>query len=95
VNVVCVSVTVGVPSICPLVEFRDSPAGRLGLIANVLVPTPPVAVMGVKLAAMFLVRVLDAITLVSTIAGGGGGFSIVSVNVLELVCGTASVTVTV
>jgi hypothetical protein len=85
VNVVCVSVTLGLPNICPLVEFSDSPVGRLGLIENVLVPTPPVAVIGVKLAAIFLVNVLAAITLVRTIAGGGGGSSTVSVNVLELV----------
>jgi hypothetical protein len=95
VNVICVRVAVGVPIICPFAEFSDRPAGKLGLMVNVLVPTPPVAVTGVKLAAMFLVRVLAAITLVSTIAGGGGGSSMVRLKVFELVCGTSSVTVTV
>jgi hypothetical protein len=95
VNVVCVRTTVGVPNICPFVEFSDRPAGRLGLTENNLVPTPPVAVTGVKLAAMFLVSVLAAMTLVSTMAGGGGGASMVNVKFFELVCGTSSVTVTV
>ena len=95
VNVVCVSVTDGVPNICPFAEFSDRPAGKLGLMANVLVPCPPDAVTGVKLAAMFLVSVLAAITLVRTMAGGGGGSSIVSVKFFELVCRTSSVTVTV
>jgi hypothetical protein len=95
VNVVCVRVAVGVPIIWPFVEVSDRPAGRLGLTENDLVPTPPAAVTGVKLAAIFLVRVLAAIILVSTIAGGGGGSSMVRLKVFELVCGTSSVTVTV
>jgi hypothetical protein len=51
---------VGVPEIVP-VEFIERPAGRLAIV-KVSVPSPPVAVKGVKLAAVPWSSVLMALS---------------------------------
>jgi hypothetical protein len=39
-------IAVGVPDISPSAVWNINPEGRLGVIAKVLAPTPPVAVTG-------------------------------------------------
>ena len=71
VKVVAVIVDVGVPVISPVPELNARPDGRLGLIAKLRVPVPPVAVTGVNaVACMFCVNILDAIACVVTIGLG-------------------------
>ena len=48
VNVVVLSVAVGVPLICPVVVLRLIPAGSVGLTPKVYGAVPPLAVTGVK-----------------------------------------------
>ena len=53
-NVAVLFSSVGVPLTCPVLVLKDNPAGRLGLTAYVMVPPPPVAVIGMKGVAIWL-----------------------------------------
>jgi hypothetical protein len=45
---VAVRKIVAVPDTCPVAALKFKPVGSAGLIANVSVPNPPVAVIGIK-----------------------------------------------
>ena len=84
---------VGVPVTCPLVVLKLNPAGSVGLIANVNVPYPPLAVTGVNVDTdVLIVNCLVATVWIVKIAGGA---VTVSAKILIEVCAIVSVIVTV
>ena len=92
VNSVGGKLELGVPLIDPLAALKINPAGRLGLIAKVNAPTPPLPETAVKAVVTAPCnRVLEDTTSSVTI----GGLVTVKEKVLELVCVRLSVTVTV
>ena len=86
-------IAVGVPDTCPLVGLKLNPAGNAGLIANVNVPYPPLAVTGVKGDTNVLIVNASIATVCIVIIAGGA--VTVSVKILLEVCAIVSVIVTV
>ena len=74
----------GVPDICPVDVLKVNPVGKLGLMASVTVPNPPLTATGVNgVTAVFWVSVLVAMACVVISAGSA---STVSEKVLDPIC---------